>query len=429
MTTLDRVFVRNADGTPLAPTKRFARVRKQLRDGEAVVYCHEPFTIQYTTQHDTAPVKQFTLGIDTGSKHVGASVADEHEEHLAMQVDLLEDESKRISKRREARRTRRHYTVEHRKPRFDNRRRSEGWLPPSIQHKLNTHKDIIALVCDILPIGRIIVESPAFDTHKMIDPNVSGAAYSEGPQKGYRNVREYVLDRDGHVCQAPGCREKKNLEVHHIESRLTGGDSPGNLVILCDTCHDKFHAGEVDLSHLKRTPSLRDATQASIIGSCLVRDLSNELPEEVELLVTCGIETAAAREAAGLEKTHAVDARVIAGGASAIPAGQVFHRRKIRRHNRHYYKANLLRGGRRKANTVPGEVAGFRRFDVVELDGAEECWVDGLRSSGYFKLRRFDGTLIETSKATSKKKDSSVSWKRLRLLRHSSGYLSWSEGK
>ena len=428
MTTVDRVFVINADGTPLAPTKRFARVRKQLKNGEAVVYTHEPFTIQYTTLHDTGPVKTMSLGIDTGSKHVGASVTDNKQEHLAMQVDLLEDESKRISKRREARRTRRHYTVEHRQPRFDNRKRPEGWLPPSIQHKLDTHIAIVELICQILPIGRVVVESPAFDTHKLVNPDVSGVGYAEGPQKGYRNIREYILDRDSHTCQAPGCEETRHLEVHHIESRQTGGNAPGNLITLCDSCHDKYHTGELDLSHLKRSPSLRDASHASIIGACLVRDLADMLPDDVELLVTCGTDTAAIRKAAGLSKSHVVDARIISGGASTTPAKKVFRRRKVRRHNRHYHKANLLKGGLRKRNTGLTEVHGFRRFDIVRLESGECCWIDGLRSSGYFKLRRFDGSLVETSKATSKKADSSVSWKKISLICHSSGYISWSEG-
>ena len=427
MTTLDRVFVKNADGTPLAPTKRFAHVRKMLRDGQAVVFSHDPFTIQFTSQHDTGPVAHMSLGIDVGSKHVGLSVVDDTQEHLAMQVDLLEDESRRIAKRRETRRTRRHYTVEHRKPRFDNRRRFEGWLPPSIQHKLDTHKALIRLACEILPIGQVHVESPAFDTHKIINPDVDGKGYAEGPQKGYRNVREYVLDRDGHVCQAPGCSETRNLQVHHIESRLTGGNAPGNLVTLCPDCHEKHHAGQLNLSHLKRSPSLKDASQASIIGSCLVRDLADDLPSGMELFVTCGYETAGVRKATGLEKTHVIDARVIAGGAGVQPAEKVFRLRKIRRHNRQYYKSNLLKGGRRKANTVAGEVYGFQRYDVVLLDSEEKCWIDGLRSSGYFKLRRFDGSLVVTSKAGSKRIDSSVSRKRLELIRHSQGYLSWSE--
>ena len=425
MTTLDRVFVRNADGTPLAPTKRFAKVRKQLASGEAVVYTHEPFTIQYTRQHDTGPVQQMDLGIDVGSKHVGASVVDDRQEHLSMQIDLLEGESRRIAQRREARQTRRHYTTWHREPRFDNRRRPEGWLPPSIQHKLDVHENLIMLAMSILPIGHVIIEAPCFDTHKMVNPNVEGTGYADGPQKGYRRVREYVLDRDGHECQAPGCHATEHLKVHHIESRLTGGDAPGNLVTLCDACHAAYHAGELELG-VERAASLKHASQATVIGEALARDLADWLPEGVGLSVTSGWETAQAREAAGLTKTHSTDARVIAGGAGVAPAAVEYRRRKVRRHNRHYYKANPLRGGARKRNTGAAEVNGFRRFDVVRLDGGELCWIDGLRASGYFKLCYLDGSLVVTSKPTSKKPDSSVSWRRLSLVRHAAGYVCWS---
>ena len=49
------------------------------------------------------------------------------------------------------------------------------------------------------------------------------------------NVREYVLFRDGHQCQC--CKGKSKdpiLNVHHIESRMTGGNAPNNLITLCD---------------------------------------------------------------------------------------------------------------------------------------------------------------------------------------------------
>ena len=425
MTTLDRVYVRNADGTPLAPTKRFAKVRKMLASGDAVVFTYEPFTIQLIKQKDIENITQMTLGIDVGSKHVGISVHDGRQEHLHEEIDLLEDESKRISKRREARRTRRHYTTPHRKPRFDNRRRPKGWLPPSIQHKVDTHVDNVLKSADILPIRQVVVEVPSFDTHKMANPQVNGKGYANGPQKGYRNVREYVLDRDGHQCQACGC--KRHLKVHHIESRLTGGDSPGNLITLCDKCHDAYHAGKLDLGDIKRTPSLKHASQAMVIGAKVVEELCDKLPDYTEVFVTDGQSTAKVREAAGIAKTHASDALVIAGGEEAISAATTYKRRKIRRHNRHYYKANLLKGGRRKRNTGPSEVNGYRRFDLVLLDGSERCIIEGLRSSGYFKLRRLDGTLVITSKETSRQKDSSVSGKRLTLIRHASGYVSWNE--
>lgn len=425
MTTLDRVYVRNADGTPLAPTKRFAKVRKLLAAGEAVVYCYEPYTIQLTTQKNIECVMPMTLGLDVGSKHIGLSVHDGKQEHLREEIDVLKSESKRISQRREARHTRRHYTTWHRAPRFNNRRRSNGWLPPSIQHKLDIHVAAILHALEVLPVKEVTVEVPSFDTHKMVNPKVKGEGYAQGPQKGYKNVREYVIERDGHKCRV--CGGGQHLKVHHIESRLTGGDSPGNLITLCDKCHDAYHSGKINLDEIRRTPSLRHASQATVIGARLVEVLCEILPDDVELLVTSGSETARVREAAGIEKTHATDARIIAGGADVLPATMTYKRCKVRRHNRHYYKANLLKGGHRKRNTGAAEVKGFKRFDMVLLDGSERCFIDGLRASGYFKLCRLDGSLVITSKEGSKQKDSSVSYKRLKLVKHAGGYVSWSE--
>lgn len=425
MTTLDRVFVRNADGKPLTPTKRFTKVRKMLKRGDAIIYSYEPFTIQLVNQKEVGNVQGMSLGVDVGSKHIGLSVNDGTCEHLGEQVDVLEDESLRISKRREARRARRHYTTWHRKPRFNNRRRPEGWLPPSIQHKLDTHVDAILNALENLPIDKVTIEVPCFDTHKMVNPDVQGAGYQNGSQKGYKNVRDYVLDRDGHTCQV--CGSTKHLKVHHIESRLSGGDAPNNLVTLCDTCHDAYHLGKINLDNIKRGQSLKHASQASVIGAKLVDVLCEILPENVELLVTDGLETARIREALKVEKTHVTDAGIIAGGDGVESCSVTYRRKKVRRHNRHYYKANLLKGGRKKRNTGLVDVQGFRRFDVVRLDGAELCYVDGLRKSGFFKLRRFDGSLVVTSSSAAQKKDSSVSWKRLELVNHSDGYVSWRE--
>jgi len=47
-----------------------------------------------------------------------------------------------------------------------------------------------------------------------------------------------ILDRDGYLCQAPGCSSRKNLEVHHIIFRSNGGsDDDHNLVTLCHQHH------------------------------------------------------------------------------------------------------------------------------------------------------------------------------------------------
>ncbi|MBM4119075.1 HNH endonuclease [bacterium] len=61
-------------------------------------------------------------------------------------------------------------------------------------------------------------------------------------------LRRQVLARDGHRCQAPGCRGTRFLEVHHREPRRRGGrNSAENLITLCAACHRLLHEGSLRL--------------------------------------------------------------------------------------------------------------------------------------------------------------------------------------
>ena len=54
--------------------------------------------------------------------------------------------------------------------------------------------------------------------------------------------RRAVLQRDGHRCQANGCRSTHFLEVHHIRPRSRGGgNGKENLITLCSNCHRHLH--------------------------------------------------------------------------------------------------------------------------------------------------------------------------------------------
>lgn len=127
----------------------------------------------------------------------------------------------------------------------------------------------------ILPITKIVIEVAQFDTQKMKNHDISGSDYQNGEQLGFWNVREYVLFRDGHKCSH--CKGKSKdpvLNVHHLESRKTGGDSPSNLVTLCESCHKAFHKGEIELKK-KRGKSLRDAAVMGIMKWKLYEELKS----------------------------------------------------------------------------------------------------------------------------------------------------------
>ena len=42
------------------------------------------------------------------------------------------------------------------------------------------------------------------------------------------------------------------LNVHHLESRKTGGNSPDNLITLCKTCHNMYHQGLISLDNVTK---------------------------------------------------------------------------------------------------------------------------------------------------------------------------------
>ena len=256
-----KVFVLNMRGQPLMPCSP-PKARKLLRAGKAVPVRRTPFVIQLTVP--TGETKQpITLGVDAGYKHVGLSATTAKEELLASEVELRQDVTGLLSDRLALRRARRNRKTRCRAPRFDNRVRSKhkGWLAPSVENRIQAHISRIEAVCRVLPITKIVIETASFDIQKIKNPEVEGTDYQQAEQLGFWNVREYVLFRDGHVCQACKGRSKDLiLNVHHIESRKTGSDAPGNLITLWEACHKAYHAGKLTQFSPRRGASFRAET-------------------------------------------------------------------------------------------------------------------------------------------------------------------------
>ena len=344
------VYILSKEGKPLMPTSRHGKVKYLLKSNRAKVVKRTPFVIQllYDTTEYVQPV---TLGVDAGSKVIGLSATTENDELFASEVTLRNDIVELLSTRRQNRRTRRNH-LRYREPRFNNRTKSKGWLAPSIQHKVDSHLRVITDVYKILPITKFIVETASFDIQKIRDPQISGAEYQQGDQMGFWNVREYVLFRDGHICQhCKGKSKDKRLNVHHLESRKTGGNSPANLVTLCETCHSDFHKGKIELKISNRN-SFRDAAFMGIMRWEVYNKL-REIYPNVSMTygyITKNNRTKNNRINSKIEKTHNADAFCITGNLSA------------------------------------------KRSDVIT-----ECFIFGRRATGYFDLRKLNGTSIHKS--------------------------------
>ena len=401
------VYVLNKDGLPLMPTHKLGKVRHLLKDGKAKVVKRSPFTIQlnYDCGNHTQSI---TLGVDAGSKHIGLSASTKKEELYCSDVELRDDVVELLSTRRQNRRTRRNH-LRYRQPRFDNRKRSDDWLAPSIRQKIDSHLKVIEEVHKILPITNIIVEVASFDIQKIKNPDIEGIEYQNGEQLNSYNIREYVLFRDNHTCQCcKGKSKDRVLEVHHIESRKTGGNAPSNLITLCKTCHKKYHKGEIILKQ-KRGAKYDDASFMGIMRWDLYNKLKETYPN---VSITYGYITKSNRIKYCLAKEHYNDAYCIATNFKAKPLDTIIYQKKVRCHNRQIHKANFLKSGIKKLNQAPYLVHDFRLFDKVRYHG-QDCFVFGRRVSGYFDIRLLDGTKIH----------SSINYKKLELLNTRKSYL------
>lgn len=382
------VYVLNKHGKPLMPTNS-AKARLMLKQGKAKVVKRTPFTIQLI-YGSSGYVQPITLGVDTGYKNIGLSAVLSAKELLRSEVELRTDIPKLLSEKRQYRRTRRN-RLWHRPARFLNRgNKKGGWLAPSVEHKLDAHIKAVNIVKSILPVSSVAIEAAAFDIQKIKNPDISGIEYQNGEQKEFWNVREYVLCRDGHKCSHCG-KSNTVLNVHHIVSRQTGGNRPDNLVTLCEKCHKDYHEGRIKLSAKKRK-GFKAETIMSILRWKIVNKL-RELGNTVN--TTYGYLTKSARIALGMEKSHANDAFCIASGCSRERTDNNYFIKFVRKCNRSLFKANLLKGGKRKVNAIK-EAFGFKRWDKVLHDGIE-CFIYGLRSSGYFDVRRLTGEKINAS--------------------------------
>ena len=379
-------YVLSKQGNPLMPCSP-RTARKLLEEKKAKVVSREPFTIQLL--FGSSGYKQrVTLGVDSGSKVAAfGAIANDTALYLS-EVKLRQDIKSNMDQKRAFRRTRRSRKTRYREARFDNRRR-DGWLTPTLQSKVNSHKREIDFIKKIIPVTEVVIETATFDIHKLTNPEVFASGYQEGRMKDFYNVKQYVLHRDGYACKKCNKNETK-LQVHHIVFRSSGGtDSPDNLITLCQSCHSKLHlsaTAEADSKKLscklKKTRTL-DATQVSTIGAFLKKDLIFK--------ETFGYLTKYKREILGLKKTHYNDA--LCAGLSDVKtvriACDLFKKVHIAKGE---YK---LRNGSRSEKEIPtGKIMGIKKFDKVISNGVTG-FVKGRMSTGYAILMDIDGQKLD----------------------------------
>jgi hypothetical protein len=109
-----------------------------LRDKKAKIVQYKPFTIQLL--YGSYGYKQkVAVNVDLGAKNIGLAVTSEENILAKGEIKLRDDVKANLESRKIYRKSRRNRKTRYRKARFLNRiaTKKEGWLPPSIQSRID----------------------------------------------------------------------------------------------------------------------------------------------------------------------------------------------------------------------------------------------------------------------------------------------------
>ncbi|AKB74950.1 HNH endonuclease [Methanosarcina lacustris Z-7289] len=230
------IFVLNKNKQPLSPCHS-AVARKLLKSGKAVIHKKYPFTIRLKELKTSENKAEYRLKIDYGSRHTGLAILNGSKVIGLAQIHHKTSIKSNMDSRRAMRRTRRNRTTRYRKPRFNNRKRKEGWLSPSLQSRVDNIQNWVDKLQKLCPLTQISYENVKFDTQLLQNPEVSGVEYQQGELQGYE-VREYLLEKWNRKCAYCGA-ENVPLEIEHIIPRARKGtDRVSNLTLACRTCNE-----------------------------------------------------------------------------------------------------------------------------------------------------------------------------------------------
>jgi len=215
------------------------QARLLLTQGKAAVWRRFPFTLILKTASAEPEVQPLRLKIDPGSKVTGIALVNDATGEVTFAAELTHKGAaikKALDQRRAVRRSRRQRQTRYRAPRFQNRRRQPGWLPPSLESRLANILTWVQRLRRSAPITAISVESVKFDTQAMQNPEIHGVLYQHGELMGYE-VRAYLLEKWQHRCAYCG-KQSVPLQVEHIVARARGGtDRASNLTLSCEACN------------------------------------------------------------------------------------------------------------------------------------------------------------------------------------------------
>jgi len=407
------VFVLDQKLRPLMPCRE-KRARKLLAAGRARIHRLYPFCIRIVDRAlEDSVLQPLVIKIDPGSKVTGLAVCRISEAvdddgvvapvmHIQFLMELLHrgQTIKQSLHARSSMRRRRRGNLRYRQPRFDNRTRQAGWLPPSLLHRVLTIETWVNRIRNMAPITQIAQELVRFDMQKMQNPEIAGIEYQQGTLAGYE-LREYLLEKWNRECSYCGAKDLP-LQMEHIVAKANGGSNrASNLCLGCESCNQKKGAKDIR-AFLKNDPirlaqilkhakmSLRDAAAVNATRNALLKVLkATDLPVETGT----GGRTKWNRSRLGIVKTHALDAACVGVVADVVsinaPALQITCM------GRGTHSRTLLDQYGFPRTTLPRTKTffGFKTGDMITAEvtkgkriGSHKGRV-AVRSSGYFNIQ------------------------------------------
>ena len=421
---MQKVLVLSSTKKPLMPCSP-KRARELLTKRKAAVYRMFPFTIILKFRADgvTQPVE---LKLDPGSKTTGIALTSQNKVLFAADLNHRGQQVKKaLDSRRALRRGRRGRKTRYRDPRFNNRTRPKGWLPPSLMSRVDNVEAWFKKLQRFIPISSVDIETVRFDMQKIVNPEISGTEYQQGELFGYE-VREYLLEKWNRTCAYCG---KKNipLEIEHITPKSRGGSNRvSNLTLACSPCNvakgnipvEEFLKGDKPLLKRILTRSKAPLRDAAAVNA--TRIAIGEMLKSFGLPVSfwSGGRTKHNRVKQGYPKEHWVDAACVGEGGARVHISEKMVPLIITatgRGSRQMCRVDRFGFPRTKAKSVK-RVKGFQTGDMVRA--VVEKGKKAGRYFGRVAIRASGSFNIKQSKETIQ----GIGWRWCQLIQRMDGY-------
>ncbi len=156
------------------------RARLLLKQGKASIYRRYPFSIILKRAVEQPDLHPLRVKVDPGSQTTGLAVVNDASGEAVWAAELThrgKQVKRALESRRGARSSRRQRKTRYRKPRFDNRRKKKGTLPPSLESRISNMVTWVRRLLRLCPVSAISQELVKFDLQQMEQPDISGVQY------------------------------------------------------------------------------------------------------------------------------------------------------------------------------------------------------------------------------------------------------------